>query len=114
MYVLLVEDDPMVRTIMAALLGLLEHRVLSVQSAEEALERIHEVDLLLTDLSMSPISGEELARRVRLLRPAMPIVAMSGDVDSASSVFNAFLAKPCTATTISVAISEALADMSVA
>jgi len=40
------------------------------------------VDLVLTDVEMPGISGLELANRIRLRAPAIPILYMSGFVDS--------------------------------
>ena len=40
------------------------------------------MDLVLTDVEMPGISGLELANRIRLRAPAIPILYMSGFVDS--------------------------------
>lgn len=56
------------------------HEVVLANSAIEALEllRSRSVDLILTDLLMPGMTGEELAREVKLLRPSLPVMLFSG------------------------------------
>jgi CheY-like chemotaxis protein len=80
--VLVVEDDERMRHVTCARLGSLGYRVLEADAAAAAIDllaRHPEVDLLFSDLVMpGEMSGIELARRVRELYPAMPIVLTSG------------------------------------
>jgi PAS domain S-box-containing protein len=80
--VLLVEDEPMVRRTTAAMLVALGYDVLAVASAVEALGLAAQpgtrLDLLLTDVVMPSMSGKELRDRLLRLRPALPVVFMSG------------------------------------
>jgi len=41
-----------------------------------------EFDLVLTDLMMLDITGDEIARRIRSVRPDMPVVVMTGTPDN--------------------------------
>ncbi len=80
--VLLVEDDPIVREVTRLQLERLGYRVVAASSGEEALERVRaqasSFDVLITDLIMPGINGEELSRRVRELAPGLPTLFVSG------------------------------------
>lgn len=79
--VLLVEDDPIVRAHIYALLRELGCQVTEASRAEEALARLVQgepFDLLFTDVVMPGMSGVELARRARALRPGLSILLSSG------------------------------------
>jgi signal transduction histidine kinase/CheY-like chemotaxis protein len=84
--ILLVEDDPQVRTLTRTILVRLGYRVLQAESAAEALRIAsgHEgpLDLLLTDVVMPRMNGTELARHVQIARPGMRVLYMSGYTDS--------------------------------
>jgi PAS domain S-box-containing protein len=80
--VLLVEDDQGVLEIVTAWMEELGYRVLTAQNGREALsvlKRGEPIDLLFTDLVMPHgISGGELARRARQIRPELKILLGSG------------------------------------
>ena len=80
--VLLVEDEEIVRRLAATILESGGLRVITAQSADEAmaaLERHGPVDLLLTDVVMPNASGLQLAGRVRSRFGAgLPVVYMTG------------------------------------
>ena len=78
---LLVDDEELVRMSTADMLIDLGYEVVEAQSAEEALQMIRQgldVDLLLTDHLMPGMSGAELARVVRMERPKLPVLIVSG------------------------------------
>ena len=83
--VLLVEDQPEVRRFAARVLEDLGYRVLDAQSGEEALERLarHEgpLDVLLTDVVLSGISGRTLSEQVAARQPGLKVIFMSGYTD---------------------------------
>ncbi|HEY3283162.1 MAG TPA: ATP-binding protein [Armatimonadota bacterium] len=85
--VLVVDDDPAVRQVVKAVLSSRGYRVLEADRGEAALEvcRSEEgpIDLLLTDLVMPGIPGQELARRVAGLRPEARTLLMTGYLESA-------------------------------
>ncbi len=82
--VLVVEDDPLVRTMARRSLAEAGFDVLEAANGREALALImkhEEVDAVLTDLAMPELGGQELARRLAELRPALPVIFMSGYTD---------------------------------
>jgi CheY-like chemotaxis protein len=84
--VLAVDDDDAVRNTTADILRGLGYGVLQAASGEAALELLHQdgmIDVLLTDVVMTGISGPELARRARQWQPRLPIVFISGYADPA-------------------------------
>jgi CheY-like chemotaxis protein len=79
--VLLVEDDEALRGYVSELLADLSYRVLVAPDAQKAmkiLEGDDHVDLLLTDVVMPGTNGRELAKQATTLRPALPVLFMTG------------------------------------
>lgn len=80
-HVLVVDDDPAVRDLLAALLetwGVDARVVCSGYEATVFLSQHPEVRLLLTDIRMPGMDGRELARRARVMQPGIRAVAMTG------------------------------------
>ena len=79
---LVVEDEPAVRNLVAATLKTEGYRLLLAGSAEEAMlvaaEHTGAIDLLLTDAVMPGKSGIELANALVAERPGLPVIVMSG------------------------------------
>jgi signal transduction histidine kinase/CheY-like chemotaxis protein len=102
--VLIVEDEQTVLDMAALTLRSRGFTVLTASSPMEALKIFEhfadEIDLLLTDVMMPEMTGPELARMMRNMRPDLHIVFMSGYADghiTADSVFNEqipFIMKP--------------------
>ncbi len=82
--VLVVEDDPDLRSLVARVLEKAGHRVLLAGSALEALRLgdggSERIDLLLTDVGLPGIDGRELARLFLVDRPQTPVLLMSASV----------------------------------
>ncbi len=84
---LVVDDDSDVRTTTTRLLRRQGYSVIEAADATSALELMRDnpdIDLLLTDVVMPEINGPELGRLARLLRPALPVVFISGYADPES------------------------------
>jgi CheY-like chemotaxis protein len=117
--ILLVEDDPVVRHVVRLLLELEGDVVLEAKDGDDALTILggHHgaLDLLLTDVMMPGLSGPEVCDRVRLGRPGLPTLFISGFYPEA--VFPdqrlpdaaAFLAKPFMPEELIDAVDELLA-----
>lgn len=79
--ILAVDDDALILMSTVDMLEDLGHSVTSANSGARALELIREgteIDLLITDFSMPGMSGAELARSARELRPDLPILLATG------------------------------------
>jgi hypothetical protein len=84
--VLVVEDEPSLQRLVALMLEEHGYTVLLAANGSEALELAdrHDgpVELLLTDVVMPGMTGPELAKRLRGIRPGIKILYMSGYNDS--------------------------------
>lgn len=78
--VLVVDDEPPIRTALTRVLERAGYAVEAAASGPEALEvlRSRGVDILITDLLMPRLNGVELIRTAARERPALRIVAISG------------------------------------
>ncbi|QMV18404.1 response regulator [Granulicella sp. 5B5] len=78
--VLIVDDDSLVRESLSALLIESGYQVRSVEEGFSALAeaQTNTPDVLLSDLRMPGMSGEELIREVRHRFPTVKVIAMSG------------------------------------
>ncbi|HEX8532676.1 MAG TPA: ATP-binding protein [Allosphingosinicella sp.] len=82
--ILLVDDEELVRTGTAEMLRDLGHEPIEAAGGQEALDLFaadDSIDLMLTDYMMPRMDGGELSRRVRELRPELPIVLVTGYTD---------------------------------
>ena len=83
MHILVVDDTASVLKVTDKMLRTAGHKVTCVGSGEEAIQRVtqHQFDLVLMDVVMDKMSGTEAARAIRLIRPMLPIVYMTGFPD---------------------------------
>jgi two-component system, cell cycle sensor histidine kinase and response regulator CckA len=83
--VLVAEDDEAVRATMVRILRGQGYTVITASSGSEAIRVADrhegEIDLLVTDVVMPGANGIEVARRVRMGRPSIGVLLVSGDVD---------------------------------
>jgi putative two-component system response regulator len=85
--VLVVDDEPAVRQLIAGILAKAGHRVLTAPSAEEAIRVLEDDDVavVLSDINMpGSISGLELIDALHARRPSLPIILVTGSVDEAN------------------------------
>ena len=79
---LLVEDNENVRDALGAMLAHLGARVIAAANGEEALnvfgEKGRMIDVVLSDVMMPGISGPELGRRLRALKPDLRLIFCTG------------------------------------
>jgi CheY-like chemotaxis protein len=109
--VLLVEDNPDVASVSASLLEQLGYTVRRVPDAAAALRDVElcNVDLVFSDIVMpGKIDGLTLARRLREIRPELPILLATGYSDAAAGVRGDFpiLRKPYEIHQLSQAIAQ--------
>ena len=82
---LLVEDDAMFRGLLEEVLDSQGYTVLAASEPREALQMVtargEPVELVVTDLVMPGMSGDELVRRLRERQPAVRALLMSGYSD---------------------------------
>jgi signal transduction histidine kinase len=81
--VLIVEDEDSIRRFLAAGLVRLGHQARLTSNAEEAMAAFAEqpFDVVLTDLGLPGISGEEVARRITERAPGVPVILLTGWAD---------------------------------
>jgi CheY-like chemotaxis protein len=114
--VLLIDDHNEVRAATAAMLEELGHKVVQHASGAEAVEALSErgfqCDLLITDFAMPSMSGGELVRQARELRPGMPTLIVTGyaegDGVGAGKSETGVLFKPFTLDALSSAVNRAV------
>lgn len=82
--ILLVDDDPMVREITAAMLDDLGYGVVEADSGTEALDllgRESRIDLVIADFIMPGMNGADLSRKAQERRPGLPVLLVTGYAD---------------------------------
>lgn len=82
--VLVVDDEAPVRAIERRVLETLGYSVLEAANGTELVERLAggmQFDLLIADLDMPVVRGDEMARRIRRSRPDLPVLYVTGHVD---------------------------------
>lgn len=86
MHLLVVEDDDIVRMLMVEVLDELGHTASEAADAGAALEILEDpsrtLDLMMTDVGLPDMRGDELAAKARELRPQLPILFASGYADN--------------------------------
>jgi DNA-binding NtrC family response regulator len=102
--VLAVDDDPTMLELVEELLTPMGYKVISASSGEEALEMMaleqEKIDLLLTDVILPGIKGQELAKQLLVNRPEVNVLFMSGYLcpsmahRESGQHFEAFIQKP--------------------
>jgi two-component system cell cycle sensor histidine kinase/response regulator CckA len=79
--VMVVDDEPMIRKMVAAALATSGYRVVDAETPQQAIRMMDShpaLDLLVTDIVMPEVDGHELAERMRLKQPALKVLFMSG------------------------------------
>ena len=111
--VLVVDDESEVRAFERRVLEGIGYGVLEAKNGADAIDRMAgaaRVDLLVADLQMPEVSGAEMVRRIRLTRPDMPVLYVTGRIDGLMDERSlwqgeAFLEKPFTVAGLREAVS---------
>jgi PAS domain S-box-containing protein len=84
--ILLVEDDISVREFAVEALNTLGYKVIWASNGQTAIELVEtdspHIDLLITDIVMPEMNGEELAKRIKAIYPELKIIFVSGYTDN--------------------------------
>ena len=104
--VLLVEDEDIVRELSSEVLRSCGYKVIEASSGKEALRSYkefgQEISLLMTDVVMPGMNGEELAKQLLSIQPELKILYTSGYIDNPIALSDglkhgaAFIQKPFT------------------
>lgn len=79
--VLLVDDEPLVLEVLAAMLEDMGCDVISAASGTEALGRLagnQQIEILITDINMPGLNGLDLVERAKCEREDLRVIMMSG------------------------------------
>ncbi len=118
--VLLVEDEDSVRSFAVRALELRGYSVTAASSGQEAIEIVNEnpeaIDLIVSDVVMPEMTGPEMMREVRKLRPEIGFIFISGYAEDAfreemmdDEQFH-FLAKPFSLKDLAVKVKKAFSE----
>ncbi len=116
--ILLVEDETSLKDLASRILTENGYHVRAASTAAEApsiaADTGYPIDLLLTDVVMPEMLGNEVAKRVRAIRPALPVLYMSGYAQPILDTHGAFanqidlLEKPFTEATLLTRVRRAI------
>lgn len=117
--ILFVEDDDMVRNMVAAVLEQYGYNVIKAENGSVAMKRCEQEDkihLMITDVVMPGTSGPDLVRQIITTQPEMKVLYISGYTDDAivhHGVLDEntpFLQKPFTPQKLALKVQELLED----
>jgi CheY-like chemotaxis protein len=118
--ILLIDDDDLLRGVLAQALIHGGHTVVEASNGQEGLDlfRAAPVELVITDLIMPVQEGVETIMKLRRLKAAVPIIAISGGVSNSKHYLDLaakigakrILAKPFTPLQLIEAVDEVLAE----
>lgn len=110
--ILVVDDEPPIRQLVARILERKGHRVIQCGDAVAALAVTDTLDLLIVDFVLPDVNGRELTAQLRETRPTLPVILMSGylpDPELAPPPPSMFMQKPMTPTTVVDSVDKMLA-----
>jgi PAS domain S-box-containing protein len=119
--ILLIEDEAPLLKVLQRLLTSLGYRVVACTDSTEAVtiftREPARFDLVITDMTMPKMAGDELSARILALRPAMPIILCTGyseqmSMDKAAELgIRKFVYKPVELTELAAMVREVLDRM---
>lgn len=119
--VLVVEDEPALLQMSKMMLEKLGYRVLTAHKPSEAIRLVEgnaeEIHLLLTDVIMPEMNGNDLAARVQFLCPSIKIIFMSGYTAKVTTELSEldedknFIGKPFSMDDLAVKVQDALKEI---
>ncbi|MBI3596475.1 MAG: sigma-54-dependent Fis family transcriptional regulator [Nitrospirae bacterium] len=114
--ILVVDDEPNMLGLFKKVLGKGGYDVVTAFSGEEAIKKLETgwFDLIISDLKMPGLSGLELLKKVKSMRPTLPCIVLTahGTIDSAVAAMKAgaydYLTKPINNDEITLTVKKAL------
>jgi DNA-binding NtrC family response regulator len=119
--ILVVDDEKNIREGLAKLLEIEGHRSMPAADGREALALLErgDVDLVVTDLKMPNLPGEELLRRAQAAVPGLPVIILTGHgtIESAVQAMKEgaydYLTKPVDMGRLALLVARALSEWEV-
>jgi CheY-like chemotaxis protein len=116
--ILLIDDEPILVDVASRSLARLGYKVTPMTSSLDAVERFKttpgDFDVVVTDMTMPKMTGDELAAAIRTIRPDIPIILCSGYSERLRSAkaggIDAFAYKPVAAGALSRIIRKVMQD----
>ncbi|MBU8912940.1 MAG: sigma-54 dependent transcriptional regulator [Spirochaetales bacterium] len=120
--VLIVDDEKNIRAGLGKAIEMDGHNVILAEDGQRALEIVEsdEIDLIIADLKMPRISGEELLKRIVQTYPTLPVIILTGHgtIESAVQAMRDgaydFLTKPVNLDRLSLLVKRALSTRELA
>jgi len=120
--ILVVEDDEVIRSLEAVILESAGHSVDTAENGEAAWRTLQasDYDLLVTDYIMPGVSGLALVRQLRIANMALPVVMVSGTLETLDTAklardpwsrIHAFVRKPFSQPELLSAVHSALGSL---
>jgi len=112
--ILVADDEPNLRRVLVALLRREGHEVIQAGSGLEAIEKLAEVDVVITDLRMPGADGMEVLRTAARVHPHTPVIMITayGSVGQAVEAIKAgafdYIEKPFEQDAIRVIVEKAI------
>ncbi len=112
--ILVADDEPNLRRVLVALLRREGHEVIQAASGLEAIEKLAEVDVVITDLRMPGADGMEVLRTAARVHPHTPVIMITayGSVGQAVEAIKAgafdYIEKPFEQDAIRVIVEKAI------
>jgi len=118
--VLVVDDEPDIRTLVRLLLQKADYEVLVAENGEQAIETINDgenrllLDVVICDLHMPKINGIEAIAYFRANYPRVPLIVLTGfpDTEMATSLFRQgvvdYLIKPVECEQLRASVASAM------
>ncbi len=114
--ILIIDDEEAVRQVLFKMLSKFNHRVTVAKSGEEGLRLFGEdpFDMVLTDLGMPGLSGWDVCKSIKQMKPSTPVGMITGwglEIDEAKRMevgLDFIITKPFNVTQVMEAVSETM------
>jgi signal transduction histidine kinase len=118
--VLVIDDDKEVAELAVRILEAYSYKASAITDPQRALEQVRKypdaTDLVLTDLIMPELAGPEVVRAIKLIKPELPVLLVSGFASSLTEEaargegFSGLIHKPFRIENFAEVVARALAD----